>query len=210
MRSRSAAKSSPFRPARTATGTSCARACGGRAAPYVITVDPDFSGPMSFLADLWARRRRRGSDRRLSIRRWQPGQHARGARGREPPAQRRVPSRPESRCERRVERDPPVPHRCRQRAVARGDRLRHPAGSAGARLRGRMARARDPAALHAELRGRVESSRRRLRRRTFAPSGRCGSCAIRSRRPTTITARTTARSRCSVTGSGAAIATSAS
>jgi SAM-dependent methyltransferase len=25
-------------------------------APYVITVDPDFSGPMTFLADLWARR----------------------------------------------------------------------------------------------------------------------------------------------------------
>ena len=25
--------------------------------PYVITVDPDFSGPMTFLADLWARRR---------------------------------------------------------------------------------------------------------------------------------------------------------
>ena len=25
-------------------------------APYVITVDPDFSGRMTFLADLWARR----------------------------------------------------------------------------------------------------------------------------------------------------------
>ena len=158
-RSASRAKSSPSRPTREASGTSCAGDCDRRAAPYVITVDPDFSGRMTFLADLWARRH----DAEVIVAsRYVDGSRvdmpARAPR-RQPRAERRLPPRPESRRERWIERHPPVPDRCRQRAAARGDRLRHPAGSAGARLRRRVARARDSAALHAEPGGGVEGAR---------------------------------------------------
>ena len=149
---------------------------------------------------------RGGDDRRLAICRRKPGRHARGALRREPRCCNAVFRRGLSLG---VNDGSSAIRLYRTEVVnalsARGDRLRHPAGSAGARLRRRMARAGDAAALRAESDGDVEGAPGARARRLFAHSGPCGSCAIRSQRPTTTTARTTARSRCSAIGSGGAM-----
>ena len=170
---------------------------------YVITVDPDFSGPMAFLSHLWARRH----EAEIIV----ASRYVDGSRV-DMPAARSAASRLMHVVFRRGlslgVNDGSSALRLYRTDVVNALRLEATdsdilqevlvrAYAAGWRvLEIPLHYAPNPAV--------ASKAYRRSRRRTFAPSGPCGSCAIRSRRPTTTTARTTARSRCSVIGSGAA------
>ena len=158
---------------------------------------------------LWAARARRDRHR-LALRRRARRSACPALRVAEPRAQPRVPPRPEPRRHRPVERVPSDPaktlaaHSTRATTTSCRRCWCAPTPRAGACVEIPLDYGRSHPG--ARLPRALGASARLLRAR----SGRCGSCATRSRRPTTTTARTTASSRCSATGSGSATGTSPS